>query len=48
MLLLEMLVYVIIAIILMRYVLKQPWSDSILTGAIVYMLWFFTVLVLCI
>lgn len=48
MLLLEVLVYVIIAVVLMRYIMKQSWMDSILTGAIVYVLWFFTVLFLSI
>lgn len=48
MLLLEVLVYVIIAVVAMRYIMKQSWMDSILTGAIVYVLWFFTVIALCI
>ena len=48
MLLLEVLVYVIIAVVAMRYIMKQSWEDAILTGAIVYVLWFFTVLFLCI
>lgn len=48
MLLLEVLIYVIIAVVAMRYIMKQSWIDSILTGAIVYVMWFFTVIALCI
>lgn len=48
MLLLKVLVYVIIAVVVMRYIMKQSWMDVILTGAIVYALWFFTVIALCI
>lgn len=48
MLLLEVLVYVIIAVVAMRYIMKKSWSDSILTGAIVYVLWLFTVIALSI
>lgn len=48
MLLLEVLVYVIIAVVVMRYIIKQSWMDAILTGAIVYVMWFFTVLFLSI
>ena len=48
MLLIHMLIYVIIAIVAMRYILKQSWADSLLTGAIVYALWFFTIIALSI
>ena len=48
MLLIEVLVYVIIGVIVLRYTLKQSWRDSVIVGVIVYMLWVFTVLVYCI
>lgn len=48
MLLLEVFLYVVIACIICKYVLKLKWYDTMLVASLVYALWFFTVLILAI
>ena len=48
MLLIEVLLYVIIGVVVMRYVFKQSWHNSIFIGIMVYSIWFFVIIALCI